>query len=70
MMENVPPQTLATAHPRVKKKASRISRLSRLYYLEREATRLLAQHGLLGRRRHVIHIFLGGMVLRGNPVVE
>lgn len=34
MME-ISPQTLATAHLRVKKKASRISRLSRLYYFER-----------------------------------
>lgn len=33
MME-ISPQTLATAHLRVKKKASRISRLSRLYYFE------------------------------------
>lgn len=32
--------------------------------------KLLSQHGLLGGCSHVIQIFLGGMVLRGNPVVE
>ena len=32
--------------------------------------KLLSQHGLLGGCSHVVQIFLGGMVLRGNPVVE
>ncbi len=32
--------------------------------------KLLAQHGLLGRCRHMVQIILGGMVLCGNPVVE
>lgn len=67
------PQTPATvASTSVKKKASRISRLSRLYDLTRGTASdgLLAQNGLLGGCGHVVQIFLGGMVLRGNPVVE
>lgn len=66
------PQTLAMFAPTsVKKKASRISRLSLLYYFARTtAVGLLAQHGLLGRRRHMVQIFLGGVILCGNPVVE
>ena len=65
-------QTLATVTPTsVKKKASRISRLTLLYYFTRTtAIDLLAQHGLLGGCGHVVQIFLGRMVLRGNPVVE
>lgn len=67
------PQTLATVAPAsVKKKASRISRLSHLNYgaLDTTSSELLAQHGLLGGCRYVVQIFLGRMVLRGNPVVE
>lgn len=67
------PQTLATVAPtRVKKKASRISRLSHLYCFARRtaSSELLAQHGLLGSCDHVVQILLGGMVLCGNPVVE
>lgn len=55
MME-ISPQTLATAHPRVKKKAPRISRLSRLYYFERvtaitysPSTAFLAAAAMLSR---------------------
>lgn len=52
----ISPQTLATAHLRFKKKASRISRLSRLYYFERttaiiysSSTAFLAAVAMLSR---------------------
>ena len=33
-------------------------------------TKLLTQNGLLGGFSHVVQIFLGGVILCGNPVVE
>ena len=66
------PRRLPRLHPRVSKKPREL-RGFRICIVLHEGPRtaeLLAQHGLLGRCRHMVQIILSGMILCGNPVVE
>lgn len=67
------PTRLPRLHPRVSRKKPRELRGFHICIVLHEGPRtakLLAQHGLLGRCRHMVQIILGGMILCGNPVVE
>lgn len=67
------PKRLPRLRPQVSRKKPQESRGFHVCTIERAAPRtakLLSQHGLLGRRRHMVQIILGGVILCGNPVVE
>ena len=67
------PKRLPRLRPQVSRKKPREFRGFHVCIVLHEGSRtakLLSQYGLLGGCSHVVQIFLGGVILCGNPVVE
>lgn len=70
---NTSSERLPRLRPRVSRKKPREFRGFHICIVLHETprtTKLLAQHGLLGGCSHVVQIFLGGVILCGDPVIE